>query len=183
MAEQPHLPVTRERRETYLQTLRETGSHEAAAAAATPHGKGARPGGTTFRELRRRDPEFEIACKEAQDAFLGSLEKTIAHWATTGRERPIIDKNGNVVAVETFPPDAKLLLAALRRLAPDRWNERQQLEVSGTLHHQHADAMAVLTYDDAMLLPRDDRNQLATLLQRVSDLRATRDEKVIEHDG
>lgn len=186
MSEQPQggtsQPVTPERRETYLQALRETGSHEYAAATATPHGTGLRPGGTTFRDLRKRDPEFELQCKEAISEFLGSLEQTIAHWAKRGRERPLLDKNGNVVAVESFPPDSKLLLAALRRLAPERWNERQQLEVSGAVTHVHQDALAVLTYDDVMLLEREDRNAITALLQKVADARAAQDPKVIEHD-
>lgn len=179
-----HQPLTPERIDRFLEVLAETGSSYAAAAAATPHGAGDHPGYSTFRDLRKKDLDFARRWQEAEAHYVGALEKVASKWAMKGRSRPVVDKNGNIVGYDEHPPDPRIMLAVLRRHRPDDWDERKRLEVSGTVDHRHTDeSAAVLTYDDVMLLPPDERQQLGLLLARVADLRAERDGKVIEHDG
>lgn len=175
-----HQPLTEERKATYLRVLEETGSTDAASAAATPHGTGARPGHTTFRELRKKDPEFAVLAEEAESRYYGALERAMAKWAVTPGERPIVDKNGNVVATETKPPDPRLLLAALRRHKSE-WREKQEVQVSGTVDHVHQGGVFSIPFEAALLLTPEKRALLAELVEEVSALEKQTG-TLIEHD-
>lgn len=107
----------------------------------------------------------------------------MAEWSTKGRSRPVVDKEGNVVAYDEHPPDPRLLLATLRRHRPDNWNEKRQLEVQGSIDHNVSGgvSMAQIDAQDVMRLPPAQREQFADLLQQIVQLRdeAT---NVIEHN-
>ena len=180
-----HQPVTQERIDKFLNVLRTTGSSYAASAAATPHGAGEHPGYSTFRDLRKKDPAFALAWREAEAEYVGKLEEAMAKWSTTPRRRPVVSgKTGEVVSYDEQPPDPRLLLASLRRHRPDAWNEKKQLEVSGDIQHQVSGGvtMAQIDAQDVMRLPPKEREQFAELLEQIITLRdeAT---NVIEHDG
>jgi len=90
-----HKEVSAERRRVYLEVLAETGSHPAAARAASPHladSNSPRPGYTSFADLRRTDPDFARACEEVEKLALGRVEQAIVERAFTLDERPIFDK-------------------------------------------------------------------------------------------
>lgn len=176
-----HMPVTDERKATYLRVLEETGSTDAASAAATPHGTGARPGHSTFRDLRRSDPEFAIAADEAYSRYIGALERTMAEWSVKGRSRPIVDKDGNVVATDDHPPDPRLLLATLRRHRPE-WREKQEVQVSGTVDHVHSGGVFTIPFENAVLLSPEKRALLADLVEEATLLGEQRTGNLIEHD-
>ncbi|HEX9571532.1 MAG TPA: hypothetical protein VF969_04685 [Burkholderiales bacterium] len=48
-----------------------------------------------------------------------------------GAEAPVC-----VSYVEHYPPDTKAALAWLSRRQPDKWRERQQVDVTGTVAHR-----------------------------------------------
>ena len=177
-----HQPLTQERIDKFLDVLRSTGSPYAASAAATPHGTGEHPGYSSFRDLRKKDPAFALAWQEAEAEYVGKLEEAMAKWSTTPRRRPVVSgKTGEIVGYDEQPPDPRLLLASLRR-HDSRWREKQELEVSGQVDHQHSGGITMAAIDarDVMRLPPPEREKFADLLQRIVNLREQAT-NVIEH--
>lgn len=75
----PHrrrLPMTDERKERFLQALRENGGLlRASAQAASPHCTGPDGGLTSFRRAMAQDPDFEAAVREAEEAGIAAMEE------------------------------------------------------------------------------------------------------------
>ena len=108
--------MTEDRRQVFLKVLAETGSRSAAAAAASPHldgGDGDRPGYESFRDLWKRDPEFALKVQRAETLALGRVESEIAKRAFTLDERPIFDRQGNKIGVQTDSRPANQMLLRL----------------------------------------------------------------------
>lgn len=173
-------PVTERRKAAFLEALRQTGSLRWAAAIASPHlGGEPRPGGKargfeSFRDAMRRDPVFAAEVEEALSVALGTAEKLLAERMLTPDTRPIVDKNGAVVAVATDHRNANtLLLRFLERHSPDHWAPKKQL--SGTVTHDHTHQHTLgpatpgytITADDLLALPDDKRRLLVSILDEV----------------
>lgn len=137
----PHRAISEERKQVYLRVLADTGSHPAAARAASPHladSPGPRPGYSTFADLRRTDPDFAAACDEAERAALGKVEEAIVERAFTLDERPIFDKQGRKLGVQTDSrPANQMLLRLAERLAPEQWSPRKQQSITAEHTHEH----------------------------------------------
>ncbi len=175
-------PMTPERKEVFLKALAETGSSTHAAAVASPESFGHRPGYSSFRDERRRDPQFALRWQEAMDAFLGAVEAELAKWSMKGRSRPIVNKDGQVVAYDDHPPDPRIMLAVARRHDP-RWNEKQTLEHTGQVGHSVTGGlvMGAITAEHMMLLDDpEERSTFARLLKKMLDAH-DQQTKVIEH--
>ena len=88
-----------------------------------------------------RDPDFEGDYLQAMGDYVGTLKKEAQRRAVDGwDERPVIDKEGNVVGhVKKFSDT--LLLALLKR-SDDGYKERVQVDAktehTGTVQHAHA---------------------------------------------
>ena len=98
----------------------------------------------TFNEWLKNKPEFSAKVKEAKEIFkdniIGKLETSLWKVAlgyeaeesktTFGR-----DKEGNPIIVKqektkkNYAPNVTALIFALSNLAPDRWKNRQQMEM------------------------------------------------------
>lgn len=151
--------MTEERRQVFLKVLAETGSRSAAAAAASPHldgGDGDRPGYESFRDLWKRDPEFALEVQRAELQALGRVESEIHKRAFTIDERPIFDRQGNKIGVQTDSrPANQMLLRLAERLAPGTWAQRKHHEIEGKIDHQHSISVATLEPADVLLLDPD----------------------------
>lgn len=173
------------RKAAFLEALRQTGSFRWAATIASPHlhGRERRSGRRghgyeSFRDAMRRDPIFAAAVEEAQSFALGRAEQILAERMLTPDTRPIIDKNGVVVAVATDHRNANtLLLRFLERHSPDHWAPKKQL--SGTVAHDHTHQHTLgpttpgytVTADDLLALPDDKRRLLVSILDEVEQNR------------
>lgn len=168
--------MTKERREIFLQVLAETGSRSAAAAAASPHldgGDGDRPGYESFRDLWKRDPEFALEVQRAESTALGRVESEIAKRAFTLDERPIFDRAGNKIGVQTDSrPANQMLLRLAERLAPQTWQQRKHHEIDGKIAHQHSVSVATLEPQDVLLLEPGEQQLLLQLVGKIAELKS-----------
>ncbi|MEQ8769224.1 MAG: hypothetical protein RIB60_01810 [Phycisphaerales bacterium] len=166
-----HQPMTEDRRRVFLEVLATTGSMQAAAAAASPHCTGRRPGYETFRDLIRSDPSFAEAVAEARQRALGRVEEEIARRAFAPDERPIFGKDGKLLGVQSDHRNANTLLLRLaERLDPEAWTPKKHL--SGTVSHQHEHSHAVMFALEArhvLLLEPHDQEALMSLLGRLRE--------------
>ncbi len=173
--------MTKERREIFLRVLAETGSRSAAAAAASPHldgGDGDRPGYESFRDLWKRDPEFALEVQRAESTALGRVESEIAKRAFTLDERPIFDRAGNKIGVQTDSrPANQMLLRLAERLAPQTWQQRKHHEIDGKIAHAHQQSVSVATLEptDVLLLEPDEQNELLRLVGKIAELKTGSD--------
>lgn len=170
-----HKAVTDERKLVYLQVLAETGSHPAAACAASPHladSTGQRPGYSSFADMRRTDPDFAAACEEAERRALGKVEKTIVDRAFTLDERPIFAKDGTKLGVQTDSrPANQMLLRLAERLAPADWSPRKQQSITAEHQHTHEHRHGVVVFQlephHLKLLPDERRDRFLEDLQTI----------------
>jgi hypothetical protein len=175
--------VTEARKDIFIRVLKETGSRAAAAAAASPHtdgGKGGRPGFETFRDLRKRDPEFALAVEQAENAALGRVEHEIVNRAFTLDERPIFDRAGNKIGVQKDSrPANQMLMRLAEKLSPETWARRNKTEIEGRLVHHHTASVsiAVLEPADVLLLSEAEQEQLLELIEKI-ELRKTNPEVI-----
>ncbi len=88
----------------------------------------------------REDPEFEAQYQQAMGDYVGMLKAEAQKRAVEGwDERPVIDKEGNVVG-QVHKYSDTLLLALLKR-SDDGYKERVQVDAKtehqGTVTHTH----------------------------------------------
>ena len=172
----PHRSITPERRAIYLKVLAETGSHPAAARAASPHladSPGPRPGYSSFADLRRTDPDFAAACREAEQQALGRVEAEIVRRSFELDRRPIFDRAGRQIGEQVDSrPANQLLLRLAERLDPS-WAPKKNATVDATHTHEHHhrhehEVVFALRPEHLALLPEDRRRRF------VDDLRTIR---------
>ena len=171
----PHRAMTDDRQRVYLDVLAETGSHPAAARAASPHladSPGPRPGYSSFADLRRLDPDFANACDEAERRALGKVEQAIVQRAYTLDERPIFGKDGTLLGVQTDSRQAnQMLLRLAERLAPDAWTQRKHATVDAKHQHTHAHRHGMIVFQlktyHLGLLPTDRRERFVEDLKHI----------------
>lgn len=127
-------------RQTFLDELRRTGHiYHACKVAGISYQtmKHHREGGPKAD----RDPEFEGDYLQAMGDYVGLLKAEAQRRAVEGwEERPVLDKEGNVVGHVQKYSDT-LLLALLKR-SDDGYKERVQVDAetkhTGVVTHQHA---------------------------------------------
>jgi hypothetical protein len=167
--------VSDTRKDVFLKVLADTGSRSAAAAAASPHlngGDGDRPGYESFRDLWKRDPEFALAVQQAETQALGRVESEIARRAFSLDERPIFDRQGNKIGVQTDSrPANQMLLRLAERLAPATWAQRKHHEIDGKVSHDHQHTMTVALLEpaDVLLLEPKEQTELLRLVEKIAD--------------
>lgn len=168
-----HQPMSEDRRRVFLEALANSGSMQAAAAAASPHCSGRRPGYETFRDLMRNDPAFAEAVVEAKQRALGRVEQEITRRAFKPDERPIFGKDGTLLGVQTDHRNANTLLLRLaEKLDPESWAPKKHVkgEVDHKHDHQHSHAvMFALEARHVLLLDEDDQHSLMSLLAKLRE--------------
>ena len=166
--------------------LGETGSHNAAARAASPHladSTSPRPGYESFKDIRKMDLEFATACEEALSSALGKVEAAIVERAFTLDTRPIFDKDGNQLGVQTDSrPANQMLLRLAERLHPKRWTQRKQSNVTASVEHTHTHRHGMVVFKlethHLALLPEERRQRFIEDLQLI---RATLEQQEAPH--
>lgn len=164
-----HRPIDRRRQDVFLDVLRQTGSISGAAAAATPHGEGDRPGYRSFLDLMKRDPEFAREVEEAKNHALGRVEQEISRRAFTPDERPIFAKDGTLLGVHRDHRNANQMLLRLAERLSDDWSPKKH--VTGEVEHKHLHAHAVfqLELEHLELLHPDERERFVSLLSLIEE--------------
>lgn len=153
--------------EANLEVLRTTGSHAAAARAATPWAASKKGGHMTWFDLRKKDPEFAAACEEALQHALGALERAAYDRALKGWKRPVYQQ-GQLVGHDLVV-DNGLLLRVLSRLDPS-WSPNRNVTVEGSIDHNHQhNHIAAIGVADLMHLAEDERELLLGLLEKIAD--------------
>lgn len=138
----------------------------------------------TLEEALRANPEWAQRWEEARTLALGLVEAEIAKAALTVDERPIFDKAGKLLGVQKDSrPRNDMLKFLARKLDPDSWSEKRQLQMSGTVEHKHgpADGFGVLVAaEDVLLLEGEDRAEFVRLLALIRDRRTPENLNVID---
>ena len=182
----PFRAITPARRLKYLENLRVTGSHSAAAVAASPHlpekpspqgnRQGNRQGYNSFFTLRKTDPLFAVQCEEALDACLAAVETALMDRAMKPPMRPIVDKNGVVVASwEDRNSSDRLLLRVAAKLNREDWSEKHVVEQTVTVRG----AILSITPADVLLLDSRDQDRFLELCEVIANRKG--EPAAIEH--
>jgi hypothetical protein len=166
------LPTTDERRQIYVDAIRETGSLKEAGRRASPHAKAPSYGSSTWHDLRRRDPEFEAQVQQAISDFVGKAEAALTERAFEPETREHYSRDGQLISRETSHRESnKLLLRLLSRHDPE-WREKTSLNVSGSVSHTTFTLNPTLI----MQLPRERAELLIELLDELSAIEQAQDQ-------
>jgi len=111
---QTHL--TPQRKQAFLEALRSCGVATRAAKIASPNATGS--GLSSFKDERKRDPEFARAWADAIEQHQGDLVAELYRRAVVGDQVPIVSPKGEVIGYRTIRSD-KLLLEAVRAHVPE----------------------------------------------------------------
>lgn len=180
-------PLTEREFNLACEVYARTGSKSAAIlsiAGGATDGAGRPSRRRTLDEALRANPEWAQRWADAKEAALGLVEAEIAKAALTVDERPIFDKNGRLLGVQRDSrPRNDMLKFLARKLDPDSWSEKRQLQMSGTVEHKHgpADGFGVLVAaEDVLLLEGEDRAEFVRLLALIRDRRTPENLNVID---
>jgi hypothetical protein len=173
------MPITPERARVFVETLRQTGSYHAAAAAASPHlvKRGSRNFGVgSFREYARRNPEFAADVEAAMGEVRGRMESLVLERAMTPDEKPIFNqKTGQLLGVQKDTRNANQMLALwLASHDPATWATKQHIKTDVTVTNNGelaAGANYVIRPNDILLLSDAERASLIDLLSKIEELR------------
>jgi hypothetical protein len=129
----------------------------------------------TLDDALRANPEWAARWEEARTLALGRVEQAIAEAAFTVDERPIFDSKGNLLGVQRDSrPRNQMLQFLARKLDPDSWSEKRQLQMSGTVEHKHGPSEGFglyLTPHDVLLLEDEDRAKFLELITIIRNRR------------
>lgn len=138
----------------------------------------------TLEQALATNPTWAQRWEEARTLALGLVEAEIAKAALTVDERPIFDKAGKLLGVQRDSrPRNDMLKFLAKRLDPDAWCEKRQLQVEGSIDHKHgpADGFGVLVAaEDVLLLEGADRAEFIRLLSVIRDRRTPENPNVID---
>jgi hypothetical protein len=138
-------PVTPERRQKYIDALRATASHRAAARAATPNGyessDPSQPGHaySTWSKLRRSDPIFRAECDMAIMDALGELESEAFRRTKIPDTAPVINAKGELIGTRTSWMAANKLLQVVLARYSNEWVEKKSAQIQSTITLQQGD--------------------------------------------
>jgi len=139
----------------------------------------------TLETAIANNPEWSARWEDAKFAALGLVEGEIAKAALTVDERPIFDAKGRLLGVQRDSrPRNDMLKFLARKLDPDAWSEKRQLQMTGSVEHRHTNGdqfSIVLRAEDVLLLPPDQREQFVNLLSLIRDRKSEEETNVIEH--
>ncbi len=180
-------PLTEREFNLACEVYARTGSKNAAIlsiAGGATDGSGRPSRRKTLEDALRANPQWAARWADAKEAALGLVEAEIAKAALTVDERPIFDSKGNLLGVQKDSrPRNDMLKFLARKLDPDAWSEKRQLQMSGTVEHRHgpADGFGVLiAAEDVLLLEGEDRAEFVRLLSVIRDAKQSETRDVID---
>jgi hypothetical protein len=170
------VPVTAERAQIFLETLKKTGSYYGAAAAASPHlvRRGSQHCSVgAFREYARRNPEFAQEVEAAMGEVRGRMEALVLERALNPDERPIFHpKTGNLLGIaKDSRPANQMLSLWLASHDPGKWAPKTHVKSDVTVTNTNSDltsgAHYIIKSDEILLLDDSERVQLIALLEKI----------------
>lgn len=152
----PYTRFNRERRNKFLDALRQTGNVTAACEAAYVDRR------TAYRE-KKSNAEFSRAWDEALEIAIEGMELEARRRAVEGRDEPVFgriakDRDGVVGHIRKYSD--VLLIFLLKAHKPAIYRETVNLKHSGAISHPQTDLTK---------LTDDDLDQLETLLSKAAD--------------
>lgn len=153
-------PLTAKRKQAFLAELARVGVATRAAKAASPDAAGS--GMQTFRDERKRDPEFARAWDAAIEQHAGDLVAELYRRAMVGDQIPIQNAKGELIGWRSNRSD-KLLLEAVRAHVP-AFTPRSVSEVTAKVSNVPLglDQLSPESQDElARILEREQRRALA----------------------
>lgn len=90
----------------------------------------------TIQEWKKVHKIFSDLIKSGKEEFDNELVESSLRKRATGMTRTVerVGKDGEVVAcVEELPPDPTSMIFWLKNRRPDRWRDKQEHELSGTI--------------------------------------------------
>jgi hypothetical protein len=171
-----HEPMTEERKQRYIEGLRQSASHRFAAQYATGAGNTtADPrwigfAYQSFLKLRRADPIFATACDEAMQEALGALEADLfTRTKKPDWRRQYDPKTGNLIGEsESWEPANRLGRAILARHDSD-WIDAQKKQIEVKYTGGSAGLAFSITPELTALLDDEEKLQLSTLMRAMME--------------
>ena len=166
--------VTAERKAAFIVELRKHGIATAAARAASPHASPKYGCLASFKEARRRDPQFCTQWDEAVEEAAARIEGELHRRAVEGWDEPVFQKGEMVGTIKRYSD--RLLEILAKGVRPDKYG-RTDVHVTGAVQHT-MDGALVLRPEDLLALRPPDRRELVRILELVAD---SRGEAKVEH--
>ena len=172
-ARRPHVPVTPERRQLYLDALARVGIRRIAARmVASPESLAmGRDAEATWRSLEKIDPLFASEVSAALEEANDKLEEEAWRRGYEGTLEPIYqkaerlyDETGKPAFIRRYSDN--LLLRLLERRRPGDWSQHRKVEHSGAIDHGASDRLS-LGPADLVCLSREERRGLASILEKI----------------
>jgi len=90
----------------------------------------------TITEWKRVHEPFSVALSSGKEHFDSETIENSLRKRATGMTRTVerVGKNGEVIpCIEELPPDPTSMIFWLKNRRPDRWRDKQEHELSGTI--------------------------------------------------
>jgi hypothetical protein len=136
-----------EQQERYLRAVSRTGTLTAGCKAA-------RVSPNTIYAWREFDVDFALREREARNAFADALEQEAVRRAWHGTKKPVYQGGTLVGYVQEYSD--QLLVIMLKALRPEKYRERVEQSVSGTVTVQYTNDWRP-AHDDAAVSSAADR--------------------------
>ncbi len=167
-------PLTKARKEIFLNELKRHGIAAEAARVASPHSTERHGCLSTFRSEKARDPVFAADWLAAQEEADARLMMEAHRRAVEGCEKGIFQKGQRVMDHDGQPATEKqysdrLMELLLRARFPSQFIERRAIEHSGQVDHSVRGLL--ITGTDLLALGTADRENLSVILQKIADHR------------
>lgn len=91
---------------------------------------------------RKEDPEFLAAFEEAHEEACQRVEEEMRRRAVDGYDKPVFQGGKQVGVIREYSDT--LLIFYAKGLMPDKYRERQSIEHSGGMRHEHRGEVQVL---------------------------------------
>lgn len=157
LAKKPVVPFDSVRRKKFLKEFASEGVlvHAAYVAGVAPE---------TVYDWQQKDPAFKIACKNAKDLAIATMEVEARHRAVNGvTVKVLYDDDGNEIGVERKKSDT-MLIFLLKAAKPDKYRDNMSID-----HNVHTDGTTNddLVYDFTRLTSSE-RDTLEALLDKAA---------------
>ncbi len=124
----------------------------------------------TFNDLERSDPEFAEQIAQAIRQGYERVEQRAMDLALNGSVELVYNRNGDVVGRKEHCYE-RTILFLLQNGLPDRYRPKSEVHVEG--HVSSDTAGLTIAPQDLLLLNRDERKQLISLLESIAAKKAT----------
>lgn len=187
-------PITPEREDAFISALIQSGGSFAfASLASAPKDGNDRTGENnygpcyeTWRSYIKRSPAFAQRVQDALTRVLGDMESLLHQRAHEKDRRPIVDRNGAIVAYAEDARNSNAMLLAWLRKHSTEWLERKIVALNAEVKHTTDDDSGGLSYrirvDDLQLLSESERVALGELLSKLEAAKAAEKKRLGKPD-